>query len=148
MPNLYLPESREKLIQVVHDAVKPYYRPLDYHNIDHAMTDTLTEHLRLIDDCRHHGIEVSWEEEAEAIAASGGHDTRFYEPLENVGPHSSKESRSCADAWEIFPPLGYSHKNVEQGIVPMIEVTEPGTTALTLSQRRMRRADIKNLASN
>ena len=30
----------------------------------------------------------------------------------------------------------------------MIEVTEPGTTALTLSQRRMRRADIKNLASN
>lgn len=142
--------ARAELQAEIRDAVAPYYRPenpLPYHNLSHAMDDVVPETIRLIDECREHGMDISWEEEREEIAAGATHDTNFALPLAGSG-FRSKEERSGADARLILPALGYTAISIERGVIPRIATTEPGTRCQTDGQKRLRRADINNLAAN
>lgn len=124
--------------------MSPYYADLPYHNLAHAMTDTVLALIDLIDRSREYGLSITPRQERNEITAAGGHDAHVHLPL--AAPFSSKEERTCNLMRLILPPYGYNPEDIEGTIVPLIASTQPGSIAADLAQKRMRRADIKNVA--
>lgn len=124
-------------------AAESLYRPLPYHNFEHAAVDTVEEVLRLAEACEANGLVIN---RRRLLAGAIMHDSRFYEPLTGSG-FRSKEERSCGDARRLLPGFGFSDAEID-AVVEDISSTEAGVFCNSLHARILVRADIKNLREN
>jgi hypothetical protein len=128
-------------IESIGHVITSMYRPLPYHNRQHAF-DVLDESLRLATLRETHGEDVN---RPISIAGSLLHDAFYDMPLSPASRFGSKEERSGMVAKTVLPILGgFSSDDIEQ-VVQSIACTQAGVKCENNDDKALVRADIKNL---
>lgn len=136
--------EEQELIEALSDEFRPFHRPdLPYHNFSHSRDDVLPEILRLDTECHPEGNPG---ERRLLIASALGHETLWHLELDPEEGLSSREDRSAAVVAQRLPKFGFTAPEVAL-VRGLIAVTEPGTHVKTEAEIKMRRADLKNVAS-
>lgn len=128
----------EQLIEVTNS----YYRPLPFHNQQHALADTMLSGLEQRAILAERGFIMNVPSLMGGLAI---HDVDNWKPLEG-NEFQTIEERSAFIGRPLLRRLGFNDERYENGIKPIVIATTPGVLCDTVSQRVAVRSDVVNVA--